>query len=114
MTIKLIVTNFLIKTTGETRGEKGVFFVTPDGKKRILMSQINYNVVVDMVRLDSDMFTYRRNGTQKDGGTGPVFVEHAPYDKDLNFTIDFLKLSLETGTIDKDVPGRNILSSTFW
>lgn len=105
---------FFDKSTSESRGDKGVFFVTPDGKKRILISQRGYNAVVDMVRLDSDMFTYRRDGKQKNGETGPVFVEHVPYNKELTFTINFPNLSLETGTIKKDIPGRNILSATFW
>ena len=105
---------FFDKETGVSRGDKGVYFVTPDGKKRILISQRGYNAVVDMVRLDSDMFTYRREGKQKNGEDGKVFVQHVPYDKELQFTINFPTLSIETGKINKDVPGRDILSSTFW
>ncbi|MBO0423660.1 DUF4822 domain-containing protein [Enterococcus plantarum] len=105
---------FFDKQTNVSRGDKGVFFVTPDGKKRILLSELGYRAVVDMVRLDKDMFTYRREGVQKDGSNGFVFVEHVPYSGELTFTSQPPVRSKETGTIIKDQPGIDILSSTFW
>lgn len=105
---------FFDKQTSVSRGDKGVFFVTQDGKKRILLSELGYRVVVDMVRLDPQMFTYRRVGTQKDGSQGYVFVEHVPYSGELTFTSQPPVLSKETGTIIKDQSGRSILSATKW
>lgn len=105
---------FFDKQTNVSRGDKGVFFVTQDGKKRILLSELGYRVVVDMVRLDENMFTYRRTGIQKDGSQGNVFVEHVPYSGELTFTSQPPTLSKETGTIVKDQPGRTILSTTKW
>lgn len=106
---------FFDKKTNEPRGDRGVFFITQDGKKRILMSQsANYNAVVDMVRLDKEKFTYRRNGVQKDNSQGYVFVEHVPYAGELQFTENPRELTQETGVINKSIPGRNILASTFW
>lgn len=40
---------FFDKETGVSRGDKGVYFVTPDGKKRILISQRGYNAVVEVL-----------------------------------------------------------------
>ncbi|MGX7243905.1 DUF4822 domain-containing protein [Enterococcus quebecensis] len=105
---------FFDKQTNVSRGDKGVFFITPDGKKRILLSELGYRVVVDMVRLDKEMFTYRRQGVQKDGSNGFVFVEHVPYAGELTFTSQPPVLSKETGLIVKDQPGIDILASTFW
>lgn len=106
---------FFDKVTNETRGDRGVFFITQDGKKRILMSQsANYNAVVDMVRLDNEKFTYRRDGIQKDNSRGQVYVEHVPYEGQLTFTMAPPSLTTSTGVIDKTRHGRNILSSTFW
>lgn len=105
---------FFDKLTNVSRGDKGVFFVTQDGKKRVLLSELGYRVVVDMVRLDKDMFTYRRVGVQSDGTQGNVFVEHIPYSGDLTFTSQAPVLDKETGTILKDQAGRTILSTTKW
>lgn len=105
---------FFDKQTNVSRGDKGIFFVTQDGKKRILLSELGYRVVVDMVRLDKDMFTYRRSGVQKDGTQGNVFVEHVPYSGELTFTSQPPVLSKQTGEIVTDQPGRTILSITKW
>lgn len=98
-----------------TRGDEGIFFVTPDGRRRILMSTTrNYRVVVDMVRLDSEKFTYRRDGVQDNGSNGNVYVEHVPYDGELTFTNQLTPLNKETGEINTNIPGKAILASTFW
>lgn len=67
-----------------------------------------------MVRLDSEKFTYRRNGIQEDCSQGFVYVEHVPYSGELQFTTPMPPLTTEKGIIDKSKPGRNILASTFW
>ena len=44
--------NFDAKT-GASRGDKGTFFITNDGKKRILISEsMKYQAVVDMTKLN--------------------------------------------------------------
>ncbi|PJN91937.1 DUF4822 domain-containing protein, partial [Bacillus sp. mrc49] len=96
--------------------DKGTFFITNDGKKRILISEsMNYQAVVDMEKIDKDVFTYKRMGKDADGKDVEVFVEHVPYkEKELSFTDPDKQLETATGDIVKDVDGDKILGSTLW
>ncbi|WP_340372818.1 DUF4822 domain-containing protein [Peribacillus sp. FSL E2-0218] len=107
---------FFDAKTGESRGDKGTFFITNDGKKRILISEsMNYQAVVDMEKIDKDVFTYKRMGKDANGNDVEVFVEHIPYkEKELSFTDPDKKLDATTGDIVKDVDGDKILGSTLW
>ncbi|WP_057914907.1 DUF4822 domain-containing protein [Peribacillus muralis] len=107
---------FFDAKTGESRGDKGTFFITNDGKKRILISEsMNYQAVVDMKEINKDVFTYKRMGKDANGNEVEVFVEHVPYkEKELSFTDPDKKLDATTGDIVKDVDGDKILGSTLW
>ncbi|MCK1993279.1 DUF4822 domain-containing protein [Peribacillus muralis] len=107
---------FFDAKTGESRGDKGTFFITNDGKKRILISEsMNYQAVVDMKEINKDVFTYKRMGKDANGNDVEVFVEHVPYkEKELSFTDPDKKLDATTGDIVKDVDGDKILGSTLW
>ncbi len=107
---------FFDKATGETRGDEGIFFITKDGEKRILISQsMGYQAVVDLTEITDEIFTYKRMGVDKDGNEVEVFVEHIPYtESELEFTNAGPELTSETGEIVKDIPGVNILADTLW
>ncbi|WP_285768384.1 DUF4822 domain-containing protein [Peribacillus sp. SI8-4] len=107
---------FFDAKTGESRGDKGTFFITNDGKKRILISEsMNYQAVVDMEKINKDVFTYKRMGKDADGKDVEVFVEHVPYiEKELSFTDPDKQLDTTTGDIVKDVDGDKILGSRLW
>lgn len=107
---------FFDAKTGESRGDKGIFFITNDGKKRILISEsMNYQAIVEMTKLNKDVFTYKRMGKDANGNDVEVFVEHIPYKvKELSFTDPDKQLETNTGDIVKDVDGDKILGSTLW
>ncbi|MDN3014690.1 DUF4822 domain-containing protein [Paenibacillus sp. BSR1-1] len=107
---------FFDAKTGKSRGDKGTFFITNDGKKRILISEsMNYQAVVDMIKLNKDVFTYKRMGKDADGNDVEVFVEHVPYKENvLSFNDPDKQLDTITGDIVKNVDGDKILGSTLW
>ena len=107
---------FFNAKTGESRGDKGIFFITNDGKKRILISEsMNYQAVVEMTKLKNDVFTYKRMGKDANGNPVEVFVEHVPFkEKELSFTDPDKQLDAITGDIVKNVDGDKILGSTLW
>lgn len=107
---------FFDAKTGESRGDKGTFFITNDGKKRILISEsMNYQAVVDMTELNKNIFTYKRMGKDAQGNDVEVFVEHVPYQgKKLDFTDPDKQLNTTTGDVVKNVDGDQILGSTLW
>ncbi|WP_060204164.1 DUF4822 domain-containing protein [Sporosarcina koreensis] len=107
---------FFDKATGETRGDEGIFFITNDGEKRILISQsMGYQAVVDITEITNEIFTYKRMGVDKDGNEVEVYVEHVPYtEAELEFTNAGPQLTSETGEIVKDIPGVRILADTLW
>lgn len=107
---------FFDKETGETRGDEGIFFITNDGEKRILISQsMGYQAVVDLTEVNDEIFTYKRMGVDKDGNEVEVYVEHIPYNEsELEFTNANQELTSETGEIVKDIPGTQILAETLW
>lgn len=107
---------FFDKATDETRGDEGIFFITNDGEKRILISQsMGYQAVVDITEITNEIFTYKRMGVDKDGNEVEVYVEHVPYtESELEFTNAGPQLTSETGEIVKDIPGVRILADTLW
>lgn len=107
---------FFDAKTGASRGDQGTFFVTNDGKKRILISEsMNYQAVVDITELNQDIFTYKRWGKDAQGNDVEVYVEHVPYQgKKLEFTSPDKALNSTTGDIVKDVDGDRILGGTLW
>lgn len=107
---------FFDAKTGASRGDKGTFFVTNDGKKRILISEsMKYQAVVDMTKLNKNVFTYKRMGKDANGKDVEVFVEHVPYkEKELSFTDPDKQLNTTTGDIVQNVDGDKILGGTLW
>lgn len=107
---------FFDKETKETRGDEGTFFITNDGDKRILISKTKeYQAVVTMTELTDEIFTYKREGKDKDGEAIDVFVEHVPYHEELNFTNGRPDVDpANAAKIEKDIPGSELLSSTLW
>ncbi|QQZ10411.1 DUF4822 domain-containing protein [Heyndrickxia vini] len=106
---------FFDAKTGKSRDDKGTFFITNDGKKRILISEAGYQAVVDMTELTNDIFTYKRMGKDAKGKDVEVFVDHVPYKENkLAFTDPDQTLETTTGDIVKDVPGDQVLGSTLW
>lgn len=107
---------FFDAKTSKSRGDKGTFFITNDGKKRILISEsMNYQAVVEMTKLNNDVFTYKRMGKDANGNDVEVFVEHVPYkEKELSFTDPDKQLDTTTGDIIKNVDGDKILGGTLW
>lgn len=106
---------FFDAKTGKTRGDEGTFFMTNDGKKRILISDtMKYQAVVDIIALDEEIFTYKRMGKDTKGNDIEVFVEHIPYENDLAFTTQTQKLTTSTGDINTRVDGDEILGKTLW
>jgi ribosomal protein S6E (S10) len=107
---------FFDQNTKETRGDKGTFFITNDGKNRILISEsMGYQAVVNITELNKDKFTYKRMGKDANGNDVEVFVEHVPYkEKELSFTDPDKTLDTNTGEIVTNIDGDEILSSTIW
>jgi hypothetical protein len=107
---------FFDQNTKETRGDKGTFFITNDGKNRILISEsMGYQAVVNITELNKDKFTYKRMGKDANGNDVEVFVEHVPYkEKELSFTDPDKTLVTNTGEIVTNIDGDKILSSTIW
>lgn len=107
---------FFDPQTGKSRDDKGIFFITNDGKQRILISESkNYQAIVEITELTQNLFTYKRMGKDANGNDVEIFVEHVPYkDKKLTFTDPDKTLETSTGTIVQDVDGDKILTDTLW
>jgi Domain of unknown function (DUF4822) len=107
---------FFDAATGKSREDKGTFFITNDGKQRILISESkNYQAVVEITELNDSIFTYKRRGKDAAGNDVEIFVEHIPYkEKELAFTDSDKTLDASTGQIVTDVDGDKILADTLW
>jgi hypothetical protein len=107
---------FFDKATKESRGDKGTFFITNDGKIRVLISEsMGYQAVVEITELNKDMFTYKRMGKDANGNEVEVFVDHMPYkETELSFTDADNTLQTNTGEVVTDIDGDKILSGTLW
>ncbi|MGG2083720.1 DUF4822 domain-containing protein [Lysinibacillus pakistanensis] len=107
---------FFDPQTGKSRDDKGVFFITNDGKQRVLISESKkYQAIVEITELTQNLFTYKRMGKDANGNDVEVFVEHVPYkDRKLTFSEPDRSLETSTGTIVKDIDGDKILAETLW
>lgn len=107
---------FFDKTTKKSRGDRGTYFVTNDGKIRVLISKTyKYQAIVTITELNKDMFTYKRMGKDKEGNSVEIFVDHVPYnDSKLIFTKPQEELTKSTGVVITKIDGDKILSSTLW
>lgn len=107
---------FFDKTTKQSRGDYGTFFITNDGKIRVLISESKgYQAVVEITKLTKNMFTYKRMGKDANGNYVEVFVDHIPYtETELAFTSPDKTLNSYTGKVVTDIDGDKILSSTLW
>jgi uncharacterized lipoprotein NlpE involved in copper resistance len=107
---------FFDKTTKESRDDKGTFFITNDGKIRVLISEsMGYQAVVEITELNKDMFTYKRMGKDAKGNDVEVFVDHIPYkETELSFTDPDKTLKTYTGEVVTNIDGDKILSGTLW
>ncbi len=107
---------FFDAATGESRDDKGTFFITNDGTQRILISESkNYQAIVKITELNDSIFTYKRMGKDAAGNEVEVFVEHIPYkENELAFTDSNKTLNASTGNIVTDVDGDKILADTLW
>jgi len=107
---------FFDPQTGKSRDDKGIFFITNDGKQRVLISESkNYQSIVEITELTQNLFTYKRMGKDANGKDVEVFVEHVPYkDRKLTFSEPDKSLETSTGTIVKDIDGDKILAETLW
>lgn len=106
---------FFDKDTGNSRGDEGTFFITNDGEKRILISKTkDYQAIVSLVELTDEIFTYKREGKDKNGQPIDVFVEHKPYtEKPLSFTNGRSNIE-KNSKIEQKIPGSEILGNTLW
>lgn len=102
--------------TGISREDSGIFFITNDGTKRILISEtMNYQAVVEVTELSNNKFTYKRRGKDHLGNEVDVFVEHIPYnEKELSFTNSSKEQIQPTGTINTNERGTEILAHNLW
>ncbi len=107
---------FFDVATGESRDDKGTFFITNDGTQRILISESkDYQAIVEITELNDSIFTYKRMGKDAAGNEVEVFVEHIPYkENELAFTDSNKTLNVSTGNIVTDVDGDKILADTLW
>jgi ribosomal protein S6E (S10) len=107
---------FFDKKTKESRGDNGTFFITNDGKVRVLISESkDSQAVVEITTLNKNKFTYKRVGKDTNGNDIEVFVDHVPYtETNLSFTNPDKILNTSTGDIVTNMDGDKILSSTLW
>ena len=107
---------FFDKKTKKSRGDIGTFFVTNDGKIRVLISKTyKYQAIVTITELNDNLFTYKRIGKDKNGNKIEIFVDHVPYNKSkLSFTKPNQLFNKNTGIVNSNKDGDLILSSTLW
>ncbi|MDM5334018.1 DUF4822 domain-containing protein [Ureibacillus composti] len=107
---------FFDKESKESRGDYGTYFITNDGKSRVLISESKGTQgVVELTEVTEEKYTYKRIGKDANGNEVEVFVEHVPY-KDSEFTFTSPEKTLETftGEVDEQVEGDQILANTLW
>lgn len=109
---------FFDPETGKTREDAGVFFITPDGKRRVHISQTkNYQAALPLTEVTDEIFTYARMGKDAQGNEVPVQVKHLRYTGQLAPSIVFSN-PVETGVSPKPSTesrsGNEILGSTLW
>ncbi|HWK23410.1 MAG TPA: DUF4822 domain-containing protein [Ureibacillus sp.] len=107
---------FFDKESKNSRGDYGTFFMTNDGKYRVLISESKGTQgVVELTEVTDDKYIYKRIGKDANGNDVEVFVEHEPYTgSELTFTSPEKTFETITGKIDEHVDGDQILADTLW
>ena len=107
---------FFDKESKESRGDYGTYFISNDGKYRVLISESKGTQgVVELTEVTEEKYTYKRMGKDANGNDVEVFVEHMPYtDSELTFTSPEKTLETFTGKVDKQADGDQILANTLW
>lgn len=82
---------FFNMETGESRGDYGYFNVIHDNKIRahVSIGDNKYGAALELTELNDDKFTYKRLGKGADGSDITIFVEHEPYEGDLQPSFSF-------------------------
>lgn len=71
---------FYDKITKKSRGDFGTFYITNDGKFRVLISESKGTQSnVEFTEVADKKYTYKRIGKDANGNDVEVFVEHIPY-----------------------------------
>lgn len=107
---------FFDKDSKESRGDFGTYFITNDGKYRVLISESNGTQgVVELTEVTEGKYIYKRIGKDANGNDVEVFVEHEPYtSSELTFTSPEKTLDTFTGDVNSKVDGDQILANTLW
>ncbi|KGR74752.1 DUF4822 domain-containing protein [Ureibacillus sinduriensis] len=107
---------FFDKESKNSRGDYGTFFMTNDGKFRVLISESKGTQgVVELTEVTDDKYIYKRIGKDANGNDVEVFVEHEPYTgSELTFTSPEKTFETLTGEIDNQTDGDQILANTLW
>jgi len=107
---------FFDKESKESRGDYGTYFISNDGKYRVLISESKGTQgVVELTEVTEEKYTYKRMGKDANGNDVEVFVEHMPYtDSELTFTSPEKTLETFTGEVERQVDGDQILANTLW
>ncbi len=100
----------------ESRGDYGTYFISNDGKFRVLISESKGTQgVVELTEVTEEKYIYKRIGKDANGNDVEVFVEHVPYtDSDLAFTSPEKTFDTFTGEVNTQVDGDTILANTLW
>ncbi len=100
----------------ESRGDYGTYFISNDGKFRVLLSESKGTQgVVELTEVTEEKYIYKRIGKDANGNDVEVFVEHVPYsDSDLAFTSPEKTFDTFTGEVNTLVDGDTILANTLW
>lgn len=107
---------FFDKESKNSRGDYGTFFMTNDGKYRVLISESKGTQgVVELTEVTDDKYIYKRIGKDANGNDVEVFVEHEPYTgSELAFTSPEKTFETLTGKVDDQIDGDQILADTLW
>ncbi|MDN4495545.1 DUF4822 domain-containing protein [Ureibacillus sp. BA0131] len=107
---------FFDKESKNSRGDYGTFFMTNDGKYRVLISESKGTQgVVELTEVTNDKYIYKRVGKDANGNDVEVFVEHEPYTgSELAFTSPEKTFETLTGKVDDQTDGDQILANTLW
>ncbi|EGO7692669.1 DUF4822 domain-containing protein [Enterococcus faecalis] len=124
---------FFDKETGKSTGDEGTFFMTAglsDKSYLVIISETkNYQGVYRSRMLYQDTFTYTQTGKDKAGNDVEVFVENKatsgpvygypqPFPNNRPRTLEFTNgrraMTEQTGAIDINRPGDEILGKTSW
>lgn len=77
--------------SGESRGDFGFFDVINSNKMRahVSLGENKYGAALELTELNDSKFTYKRKGKDAAGNDVTIFVEHEPYNGELNLNFSF-------------------------